>query len=213
MKKLNKKGFTLIELLAVIVILAVVLGIAIPAVSQYITKSRKNGYVDNLLQFIDAARKGATLGDEYSFPVDSNQATVVTFAALEKSIEKGGQKSSYDEAWNTAKSYVVILNKGTADSPNYEYYVAASDGKYVTGKTGGTALRIISEKNLKAADIVRDVNSTMTNGGLTINSVAASNCGGKGENDCTQKFTRDDTNGELTVGGSQVTVMQIKATK
>ena len=41
----NKKGFTLIELLAVIVILGVLLGIAIPKVSQYITKSKKEGFV------------------------------------------------------------------------------------------------------------------------------------------------------------------------
>ena len=205
MKKLNKKGFTLIELLAVIVILAVVLGIAIPAVSQYITKSRKNGYVDNLLQFIDAARKGATLGDEYSFPVDNNQATVVTFAALEKSIEKGGQKSSYDEAWDTTRSYVVILNKGTADSPSYEYYVAASDGKYVTGKTDGTALRIISEKNLKASDIIRDVNGTRTSNSGSLSFTA--NC----DSGCTQKFNLGS--GELTVASNgSIQVIQVKAT-
>ena len=153
MKKLNKKGFTLIELLAVIVILAVVLGIAIPAVSQYITKSRKNGYVDNLLQFIDAARKGATLGDEYSLPIDSGDATIVKFSTLSKALEKGGSNSSYGNEWKTEGSYVIIVNAGSADSPRYNYYVTASDGKYVTGSKG--ALEIIAENSLKAADIIR----------------------------------------------------------
>lgn len=155
MKKLNKKGFTLIELLAVIVILAVVLGIAIPAVSQYITKSRKNGYVDNLYQFINAARQGATLGDEYQLPVDNNHATIVKFSTLANALEKGGQKSSYQEPWQLNNSYVVIVNSGTADSPKYTYYVTASDGKYVTGKSGEAAPQIIEENTLKAADIVR----------------------------------------------------------
>lgn len=153
MNKFNKKGFTLIELLAVIVILAVVLGIAIPAVSQYITKSRKNGYKDNLIQFVDAARKGATLGDDYSFPVDRYDATVIPFSVLSIAIEKGGVNSSYDLPWKLNGSYVIIVNVGDADSPRYDYYVTASDGKYVTGSNKN--LEIIDEKKLKAANVIR----------------------------------------------------------
>ena len=43
---MNKKAFTLIELLAVIVILGVILMIAIPKVSQYINRSKKDSFVD-----------------------------------------------------------------------------------------------------------------------------------------------------------------------
>ena len=46
MKKLNKKGFTLIELLAVIIILGVLMIIAIPSVTEYISSSRKSAMVD-----------------------------------------------------------------------------------------------------------------------------------------------------------------------
>lgn len=162
MKKLNKKGFTLIELLAVIVILAVVLGIAIPAVSQYITKSRKNGYVDNLLQFIDAARKGATLGDDYSLPVDNNHATVVKFSTLAIALEKGGKNSSYGNPWSVDGSFVVIVNSGTADSPKYDYYVVASDGKYVTGESSTASPSILLESSLKASNIVRKDSTGIT---------------------------------------------------
>ena len=41
MKRLNRKGFTLVELLAVIIILAIVVGITIPAVLNTINSSRK----------------------------------------------------------------------------------------------------------------------------------------------------------------------------
>ena len=53
--KIRRKnlGFTLIELLAVIVILAVLLGIAIPMVSGYMTNSRKDSYIDSIKLYID----------------------------------------------------------------------------------------------------------------------------------------------------------------
>ena len=38
--KRNNKGFTLVELLAVIVILGLLMAIAIPSVTKYITQSR-----------------------------------------------------------------------------------------------------------------------------------------------------------------------------
>ena len=42
MKKLNNKGFTLVELLAVIIILAIVVGVSIPAITNIINDSKNN---------------------------------------------------------------------------------------------------------------------------------------------------------------------------
>ena len=50
----NKKGFTLIELLAVIVILGLLMAIAIPSVTKYITESRKKTVVSTIGNYITA---------------------------------------------------------------------------------------------------------------------------------------------------------------
>ena len=158
MKKMNKKGFTLIELLAVIVILAVLLAIAVPAVSGYITTSKKNGYIDTVLQYIDAARKAATLGVEYNFPADRYTSTVIGFDKIVEQLDKGGTKSSYGNAWVAANSYVVIVNEGTNETPKYVYYVAAYDGKYAIGyapENGTATAQLVREQDLNTADVVR----------------------------------------------------------
>ena len=56
MKKLNNKGFTLIELLAVIVILAVVMGVAASSVLSAMNNSRESSLKDSALSAADAFR-------------------------------------------------------------------------------------------------------------------------------------------------------------
>ena len=52
----NKKGFTLIELLAVIIILGILMIIAIPSVTTYISNSRRSSYIVTAKNVINAAR-------------------------------------------------------------------------------------------------------------------------------------------------------------
>ena len=57
---MKQKGFTLIELLAVVVILGVLMVIAIPSVSSYITASRKQSFIDSAKSYIAAAKAFAS---------------------------------------------------------------------------------------------------------------------------------------------------------
>jgi len=49
----NKNGFTLVELLAVIVVLAIVMGIAAVAMTNILDNMRKNTFVADAEQFIE----------------------------------------------------------------------------------------------------------------------------------------------------------------
>ena len=157
MKKLNKKGFTLIELLAVIVILAVLLAIAVPAVSNYINTSKKSGYIDTVKMYVDAARN-ASISETFDFPSDMDHATAISFSELKDLLEKGGATSSYGNEWKTANSYVVIVNEGSSnENPKYVYYVAAFDGKYAIGEvsSGTSKARIVNADELGNGNVVR----------------------------------------------------------
>ena len=127
MKKINQKGFTLIELLAVIVILAILMITAIPAVTNSIAKSRKDTFVTNAQNIINAVRTSMASGDvvtskggteECSYPANGRKvAVVLTKENLPSLLERGGDKSSFGRAYyaNSQSSepktgYVIITN-------------------------------------------------------------------------------------------------------
>jgi len=122
----NKKGFTLIELLAVIVILGILLGIAIPQVSHYISNSRKDSFISSAKLFIESARNDLT-SELFPLPINPNDVTIITLDALK--LEKAQNKSSFGGNFIYSKSYVAVVNIGTGADPEYAYYYAAQDSK------------------------------------------------------------------------------------
>lgn len=142
----NKKGFTLIELLAVIVILAVLLAIAIPKVTQYITKSRKDSLITTSKDFISAVRNDAT-SELFDFPIGVDDVTIISLDLIK--LEKGGQKSPFNGAWQPKYSYVAIVNVGTDEDPDYKYYIAVRDSKRYT-------IALTEENSLERDSIIRN---------------------------------------------------------
>ena len=67
----DNKGFTLIELLAVIVILAILMLVAIPSVSTYITSSRKEAFIDNAKSTVKGVLNDVNSGKYSMYDTDT----------------------------------------------------------------------------------------------------------------------------------------------
>lgn len=130
MKKLinNKKGFTLIELLAVIVILAILVMVAIPAVTKYLNAARQGTFADNAQAAISAVRN-----DVIKNGVGSKTYTLSDINnLLEKKLNTSPFGSPYEDA-----SYIKVTQtekkdkdgKGTGEY-EYEYSMCLADGTH-----------------------------------------------------------------------------------
>ncbi len=150
----NKQGFTLIELLAVIVILAILLAIAIPQVTQYITKSRKDSLVATAKDFVSAIRNDVH-SEFYELPVGTDDITIISLDLIK--LEKGGLTSPFNAAWMPQYSYVAIVNTGTDENPDYQYYIAVRDSKRYT-------ITLTEEDRVNRESIVRSNNNEGENG-------------------------------------------------
>ena len=114
-KKKKKKGFTLIELLAVIIILGILMIIAIPSVTKYISDSRKSAYIDTAKNVIGAARNLVNEGQLGMY--DTNTTYYIEASCIDS---ENAIKSPYDDF---DKAYVVV----TYDGKGYKYYWTSVD--------------------------------------------------------------------------------------
>lgn len=125
MKKINKKGFTLIELLAVIVILGLLMAIAIPSVTRYITQSRKKTLATTISQYISDVAVNVNEGN-WGALSDSTKLFFVPVSNQNWScvkLEKGGADPFGN--WKENQTYVVVHYNATAST--YDYYFTFID--------------------------------------------------------------------------------------
>ena len=120
MKKLNKKGFTLIELLAVIVILAILIAVAVPAITRYLASARANTFKDNALSVIEAVRKDKI--------INGGETTTYTYKYINDNrlLEKKLNKSPYGEDYKESSCVKVTTDATGTDT----YLICLTDGKY-----------------------------------------------------------------------------------
>lgn len=122
----NSKGFTLVELLAVIVILGIIAGIAVPSIGGIIDNSKKDAHIANGLQVISSAR--LLLASDSSYQPSEGNFTYITIddlvenGYLERPISPDNQaaytsgaadasQTNKDTEQTFTKSYVKVENK------------------------------------------------------------------------------------------------------
>ena len=139
----NIKGFTLIELLAVIIILGILMIIAIPSVTKYISDSRKEAYIKTAKQVISATKNLVNSGKLEMY--DINVAYYISNSCIK--VENGEKaKSPYGEFVDD-KTYVIV----TYDGKGYDYYWISLDD------TGTGVRKVTSMNELDVDDIESDL--------------------------------------------------------
>ena len=121
---MDNKGFTLIELLAVIIILGVLMLVAIPSVTNYISNSRKEAYINTARNYI----KGTTnLVNSGSLDIyDTGVTYYIPSTCI--SLETGGE-SPYGGPFSPA--YILV----TYDNDTFTYYWISRDNQGIGIKT------------------------------------------------------------------------------
>ena len=129
MKKLNRKGFTLVELLAVIIILAIVVGITIPAVLTMVDSARAKAGEDGAAVVADWVDKqyglvsiGFGSADTIFTAVCSTTGeTCIVSGSSAKTLSSG--QENFDEFVTTAglktsdvESITIVINRTTGRS-------------------------------------------------------------------------------------------------
>ncbi len=117
----NDRAFTLIELLAVIIILGVLMLVAIPSVTVYISNARKNAYVDTAREVIAGARNLVNEGKLDTFSPDTTYYIKASCIKTENG-GKDGATSPYG-SFVDDETYVIV----TYNESDFDYYWVSRD--------------------------------------------------------------------------------------
>ena len=138
---MNKKGFTLIELLAVIIILGILMIIAIPSVTSYISDSRKEAYVDTAKEIVGGTRNIVNEGNLGMYDTGVTYYIPSSYIQTENAL-----KSPYGDF---EEAYVAVTYNGTG----YNYYWISVD------EAGQGIEKVTPIETLEKEDIVSDLKS------------------------------------------------------
>ena len=158
MSKKNK-GFTLIELLAVIVILGLLMAIAIPSVTKYITQSRKKTVVSTIGNYIGALTNQVN-DMEYIF-TSTNTIYAVPIECV--ALERGGTDpfGEWYQANRAYWAYVLVQYDDTTSSYTYGFTFKDSAG-YGLYPTSSEMIKESGSQILTDLDLSRPISGIVS---------------------------------------------------
>ena len=209
MKKLgikSKKAFTLIELLAVIVILGLLMAIAIPSVTKYITESRKKTVISTIENYITAMIN--EVNDLTYIFTEANTIYAVPIECI--ALERGGTNplGLWYQANDAYWAYVLVQYNDEIssytygftfkDSAGYGLYPTAQSKLNASGKQIKTGLNLKRPETGKATNItdINNWNGFIVNDTTNLAVLEAESEGniGNGKTTCTLQQKGDNYN-------------------
>ena len=167
----NKKGFTLVELLAVIVVLAIVMGLAVVGITSVLDSTRKSAFAADAKSYIEGAHAlvradeatvlmGGTgtytppCSKDYIKPDPEHNVTgyqgndnIKDITIPNIKLDSGG-KSPYGSEYSTS-SFVRVYSWYQGGNCFYEYAVYLTDGTFSIG----TDTNPVAEKSVNSNSV------------------------------------------------------------
>ena len=138
--RLSNKGVTMMELLGAMVILGILFGLAVPAITTVINDTRNKTYVDDAMKLVSNAEYALRKDNKIPKPT-TTRCVLMTMVYLDNGVFDEGP---YGGAYEKNMSYVVVKKEGGKDVYYVRIIERLNDGKY-----RGIDLR-------KDADLIKD---------------------------------------------------------
>ena len=146
---MNNKGFTLVELLAMLAVLAILMGVAIPNITGILKNQKKNTLKNDAVTLVETAKTKVAREELIKKP-NTNECVVFSLTYLNDNdnVEVGPNGGKYEEYG----SFVVMKKECNNQGCEYKYYIrlVEDNGSYFYGVSNPTEINTLNNNDSTA---------------------------------------------------------------